>query len=111
MVCDIVQDGDGDQDKDKATMHSYLAVDDIRSKEIASKLHTFGSLILRYGLVLVIAWIAGIKATEYEAKDIQPLIAHSPLLGWGYRIWTIRQFTMIIGASELIIAILIALRH
>lgn len=92
-------------------MHSSLAVENVRSKEIASNLHSLGGLILRYGLVLVIAWIAAMKATEYEAKGIQPLIAHSPLLSWGYQIWTIRQFTMIIGASELIIAILIALRH
>lgn len=70
-----------------------------------------GFVLLRYGLVLVIAWIAAMKATEYEAKGIQPLIAHSPLLSWGYRIWTVRQFTAIIGATELVVAGLIALRH
>ena len=111
MVFELFQDRSGDQNEGKASMHSSLAVDDVRSKEIASKLHTFGSLILRYGLVLVIAWIAAMKATEYEAKGIQPLIAHSPLLSWGYQIWTIRHFSMIIGASELIIATLIALCH
>lgn len=67
--------------------------------------------LLSYGLVVVIGWIAAMKATEYEAKGIQPLIAHSPFLSWGYRIWTVRQFTAIIGAIELLIAALIALRH
>ncbi len=51
------------------------------------------------------------KVTEYEAKGIQPLIAHSPLLSWGYGVWTVHHFTMIIGAVELTIATLIALRR
>lgn len=92
-------------------MQSSTALDETRLKEIASKLHTVGVLVLRYGLVLVIAWIAAMKATEYEAKGIEPLIAHSPLMSWGYQIWTVRHFAMIIGAAELLIALLIALRH
>ncbi len=90
---------------------SSTAVDEICSKEIASKLHTLGVLVLRYGLVLVIAWIAAMKATEYEAKGIQPLIAHSQLLSWGYQIWTVRHLAMLIGVAELLIAILTPLRH
>jgi uncharacterized membrane protein YkgB len=70
-----------------------------------------GHAFLRYGLVIVVGWIAAMKATEYEAKGIQPLIAHSPLLSWGYNIWSVHHFTMIIGAGELVIASLIALRH
>jgi uncharacterized membrane protein YkgB len=41
--------------------------------------------LLRYGLVLVIAWIACMKFTAYEANGIQPLVAHSPLLSWASR--------------------------
>jgi hypothetical protein len=36
-----------------------------------------GHAFLRYGLVIAIGWIAAMKVTEYEAKGIQPLIAHS----------------------------------
>jgi len=79
--------------------------------EIGSRLQAVAANVLRYGLVLVIGWIAAMKATEYEAKGIQPLIAHSPFLSWGYNIWTVRQFGAGIGAAELAIAILIALRH
>ena len=68
-------------------------------------------LLLRYGLVLVLVWIGAMKATDYEATNIERLIAHSPLLSWGYRIWTVRQFSLIIGAAELVIAILITLRR
>jgi uncharacterized membrane protein YkgB len=81
------------------------------SEETRLKIQALGFLLLRYGLVLAIGWIAAMKATEYEAKGIQPLIAHSPFLSWGYSIWTVRQFTAGIGAVELTIAILLALRH
>jgi reactive chlorine resistance protein C len=51
---------------------------------------------------------------RFEGKmetGIQPLIAHSPFLSWGYRIWSVDHFTMLIGAVELTIAILIVLRR
>lgn len=76
-----------------------------------ARIDAIGHAFLRYGLVVVIGWIAAMKATEYEAKGIQPLIAHSPFLSWGYSIWTVNHFTMIIGASEIVIATLIALRR
>jgi uncharacterized membrane protein YkgB len=59
----------------------------------------------------VIGWIAAMKATDYEARGIQPLIAHSPFLSWGYRIWTVDHFTILIGAVEMSIAALIVLRR
>src|ERR1700743_1225870 len=76
-----------------------------------ARIDRIGHAFLRYGLVVVIGWIAAMKATEYEAKGIQPLIAHSPFLSWGYSIWSVHHFTMIIGAGEIIIATLIALRR
>ena len=76
-----------------------------------ARIDVIGHAFLRYGLVVAIGWIAGMKGTEYEAKGIQPLIQHSPLLSWGYGIWTVQHFTMIIGVTELVIAALIAVRH
>ena len=43
-----------------------------------------GLQVVRYGLVIVIAWIGALKFTSYEATAIQPLIAHSPLMSWLY---------------------------
>ena len=43
-----------------------------------------GKAIVRWGLVVVLAWIGGMKFTAYEAMGIQPLVAHSPLVGWMY---------------------------
>jgi len=75
-----------------------------RSADIA------GRLVVRYGLVLVVAWIGALKYTAYEAKGIQPLIAHSPMLSWVYNIFTVRTFAGALGTVEIIAAVLIALR-
>src|SRR5215467_1439590 len=69
-----------------------------------------GRLVVRYGLVLVVAWIGALKYTAYEAKSIQPLIAHSPMLSWVYNIFTVRTFAGALGTVEIIAAVLIALR-
>jgi len=70
-----------------------------------------GELLLRYGLVLVIGWIGLMKFTEYEAEGIQPLVAHSPLMSWMYRFLTVQGFSNGLGIVEVLIAILIGLRH
>jgi reactive chlorine resistance protein C len=69
-----------------------------------------GRLLLRYGLVVVIAWIGALKYTTYEATAIQPLVAHSPLLSWVYDIFSARAFSAALGTVEIIAALLIALR-
>ena len=84
---------------------------DIRKAGRVAEIGRLGTVFLRYGLVVAIGWIAAMKVTEYEAKGIQPLIAHSPFLSWGYNVWSVHHFTMIIGAIEMSIAILIALRR
>jgi uncharacterized membrane protein YkgB len=67
--------------------------------------------VLRYGLVLVVGWIGLMKFTGYEANGIQPLVAHSPLMGWMYHFLNVRQFSDGLGVIEVAIAILIALRR
>ena len=74
------------------------------------RVQAVGSLVLRYGLVLVIGWIGLMKFTEYEAKGIQPLVAHSPLMGWLYGFLSVRAFSNVLGVVEVAIAILIGLR-
>jgi uncharacterized membrane protein YkgB len=81
-----------------------------RAEEIISSITALGHQVLRYGLALVIGWIGMMKFTGYEAQGIEPLVAHSPLLGWMYRIWTVRQFAAGLGVVEISMAILIALR-
>ena len=78
---------------------------------MGSRLEAIGSLVLRYGLVLVIGWIGLMKFTAYEAHGIQPLVAHSPLLSWMYGLLTVEQFSQGLGTVEVMIAVLIGLRH
>ena len=81
-----------------------------QTEETISRITVLGHRVLRYGLALVIGWIGAMKFTAYEAQGIQPLVAHSPLLGWMYHISTVRQFSAGLGVVEILIAILIALR-
>jgi uncharacterized membrane protein YkgB len=69
-----------------------------------------GRLWVRYGLVVVIAWIGALKYTSYEAAGIQPLIAHSPLLSWLYHIFSVRALAAVLGTAEITAALLIAAR-
>jgi uncharacterized membrane protein YkgB len=73
-------------------------------------LENAGKTIVRWGLVIVIAWIGGMKFTAYEAMGIQPLVAHSPLVGWMYDFLSVRSFSTMLGFIEIGIAVLIALR-
>lgn len=68
-----------------------------------------GRLLIRYGLVAVLAWIGGMKFTAYEAAAIQPLVANSPLLGWTYSLFDVQAVSILIGIAEISIAVLIAI--
>src|SRR5260370_36395590 len=50
-----------------------------------------GKQIVRWGLIVVLAWIGRMKFTAYEAMGIQPLVAHSPLVGWMYHSFYARR--------------------
>ena len=69
-----------------------------------------GKTIVRWGVVLVLSWIGGMKFTAYEAMGIQPLVAHSPLLSWMYGVLSVRSFSTMLGFIEIGTAVLIALR-
>ena len=69
-----------------------------------------GRLLVRYGLVVVIAWIGALKYSAYTAAAIHPLIANSPLMSWFYNILSVRALAATLGTVEIIAAVLIALR-
>jgi reactive chlorine resistance protein C len=81
-----------------------------RVPDAASTLRRSASVVLRYGLVAIIGWFGAFKFTPTEAQAIQPLLAHSPLLGWLYGIVDVTGVSRLIGSVELAIAGLIALR-
>jgi len=72
-------------------------------------LESIGIRILRYGLVLVLLWIGGMKFTAYEAEGIQPLVANSPLLSWTYSVMGVRAFSNLLEVVEITLGLIIAL--
>jgi uncharacterized membrane protein YkgB len=77
---------------------------------VGPRIQMIGEFIIRYGLVLVIAWIGAMKFTAYEAQAIQPLVANSPFMSWVYQIFSAGAFSSLLGVVEIGTAILIALR-
>lgn len=69
-----------------------------------------GIFVTRYGLVLVLVWIGGMKFTRVEAEGIKPLVANSPLMSWIYDVMSVTGFAKLLGSVEIAIAVLIALR-
>jgi uncharacterized membrane protein YkgB len=78
--------------------------------EVGEKIEALGTLVLQYGLVLVVGWIGAMKFTTYEATGIQPLVANSPLLSWVYQVLSVQGFSNLLGSVEIAIAGMIALR-
>jgi uncharacterized membrane protein YkgB len=50
----------------------------------AASLDRVGMGLLRFGLVLVLVWIGGLKFANYEADSIVPLVANSPAMSFFY---------------------------
>ena len=40
--------------------------------------------LLRFGLFIVMAWIGGLKAFQYEADGIVPFVINSPFMSFFY---------------------------
>lgn len=76
----------------------------------AERITAFGEYAIRYGLVLLLVWMGGMKFTSYEAEGITGLVSNSPLMYWAYSIFSTEQFSAILGVTELLIATLIAAR-
>jgi uncharacterized membrane protein YkgB len=73
-------------------------------------LTTTGVGVLRYGLVGILLFFGSFKFSGTEAHAIQPLISNSPLMSWMYSIFSAQAVSNIIGTTEIIFALLIALR-
>lgn len=71
-------------------------------------LEKVGLHTMRYGLVLVLFWIGGMKFTAYEAEGIQGFIQNSPFFSWMNQVFSVGTVSGLIGVSEILIGILIA---
>ncbi len=50
--------------------------------EIAARADRVGVVVARTGLIVVLLWIGGLKAFQYEAQGIVPFVANSPLMSF-----------------------------
>jgi uncharacterized membrane protein YkgB len=60
--------------------------------------------LLRWTLVLVLLWSGAMKFTAYDAHNIAPLIAESPILGW-LSMFGVRGESNFIGSIQLATAL------
>lgn len=74
------------------------------------KLENLGTVVIRYGLVIILLWVGALKFTAYEAEGIKGLVANSPLMSWMLSVASVRSVSMLIGAVEIILGLLIAMR-
>jgi reactive chlorine resistance protein C len=56
----------------------------LRYYEWAASLDRIGKVMLRIGLIVVLAWIGALKFADYEADSIVPLVANSPIMSFYY---------------------------
>src|ERR1700754_3152839 len=82
----------------------------IDGSSAVSTIDTIGSMLGRYGLVVVIGWIGALKFANFEAHQIQPLVANSPFMGWLYNIFPVYTFSALLGTFELTAAALLAIK-
>ena len=75
-----------------------------------SAVEKLGEFLIRYGLVLVLAWIGAMKFTAYEAAGIKGLVETSPLMSWMYKFLSLQATSNVIGIAELTAALLIAIK-
>jgi uncharacterized membrane protein YkgB len=87
-----------------------LEARDSMSLSSAHTMEAVGRHCVQYGLVLVLLWIGGMKFTAYEAEGISGFVTNSPLMSWVYSVFSIRGFSSLLGATEIVIGLLIAAR-
>jgi uncharacterized membrane protein YkgB len=76
----------------------------------AQTVEALGRHTTRYGLVIVLLWIGGMKFTAYEAEGISEFVSNSALMSWAYQLFSTGQFSAILGVTEVLTALLIAIR-
>jgi uncharacterized membrane protein YkgB len=77
----------------------------------AATFELLGGVVLRFGLVFFLVGIGLLKFTEAEALSIQPMVAHSPFMGWLYALTSVQGASNLIGAVEVTLGALLAVRR
>ena len=80
-----------------------------KSKEMknssATLCYKIGYYISLFGVATILLWIGAFKFTHTEAEGIKPLVEHSFLLSWLYKILSLQGVSNLIGVIEIAIAL------
>lgn len=87
-----------------------MTVPTSRATDLPTVVSISAGYVLRYGLVVPLAWIGIQKFTTEEANAIMPLIAHQPLMSWLYDVLGVQALSNVLGAVEIVAALLIAIK-
>ncbi|MEO7976444.1 DUF417 family protein [Flavobacterium sp.] len=82
----------------------------IFSSMTTDQLAIVGTIATRYSLVVLLLSFGIFKFYAFEAQAIQPLVANSPFMSWLYNLLSVGQVSAVIGAVEIVIAVLIAIK-
>jgi len=93
----------------RMTVATGLRLDQVLAG-LGARAESLGVYALRYGLVLILLWIGGMKFTAYEAEGIRPFVENSPPFAWTYPVFGVRGMASILGTTEILVALLIAAR-
>jgi uncharacterized membrane protein YkgB len=74
---------------------------------VADRFSLLGTVLARYGLVVVLAWIGVGKYVKMESRV---LIESSPLMSWLYDVLSFDALAHALGTAEIAAAVLIAVR-
>ncbi|MGD8173290.1 YkgB family protein [Vibrio sp. TRT 21S02] len=80
-----------------------------RQSDWAYSLDHFANQAIRYSIIIVLAWIGGMKFTGYEAGAIEGLVASSPLTSWLYHAFSLQGASNLIGSVEVATALALLL--
>lgn len=92
------------------TPYTFIARLDHVLSVLGTRAEAIGVHSLRYGLVLILLWIGGMKFTAYEAEGIRPFVENSPFFAWTYPVFGVQGMSNILGATEILVGLLIAAR-
>ena len=95
------------REKGNSVTSSTIDTTRARYDSVATLLLQAGQIVIRYGLVVVLAWIGFGK---YKKMDARVLIEHSPLMSWIFDFFSATTVARGLGTMEIVAALLIAFR-
>ncbi len=75
-----------------------------------NRLEAIGEPFMRYALAAILLWVGALKFTAYEAKNIEPLVANSPLFAWALKAFGLQMLSSLIGVTEIVTGLLLLAR-